>query len=235
MEDFVTNEYADTPYVLETWRAIPLKIIKTDFFRLLVIYKKGGIYADIDTLCLQPMSQLIYPNDEMIIAPENYLPGTASGLYRVTPVDSEVLHYCNWAFAGMAGHPLLEEVIKEASRRILQDFAQIDIKNIACWTAGPCALTNATRSYLYNSTITGSSRLRIVNSVLFGADVWKLRDLIGQFRLNRVQFISHIYGSQNLKEFYKSWLQEENENREKIKELAAAQKTKVTSIPETKS
>jgi hypothetical protein len=42
------------PHLLPAFVSLPLAVQRADFFRYLVVYTEGGIYADIDTVCQQP-------------------------------------------------------------------------------------------------------------------------------------------------------------------------------------
>ena len=45
--------YAAVPEVLEAYRALPIPVLKADFFRYLILYARGGIYSDIDTYAIR--------------------------------------------------------------------------------------------------------------------------------------------------------------------------------------
>ena len=46
--------YGAIPDVVEAYQALPLNILKADFFRYLILLARGGVYADIDTTALKP-------------------------------------------------------------------------------------------------------------------------------------------------------------------------------------
>jgi len=51
-ERIVQDEF---PEYLELYQLVPNGAMRSDIFRYLMIYKYGGVYADIDTMCLRPM------------------------------------------------------------------------------------------------------------------------------------------------------------------------------------
>lgn len=55
--------YATIPEVLEAYDALPMPVLKADFFRYLILYARGGIYSDIDTYAIQ--SALAWLPDEV--------------------------------------------------------------------------------------------------------------------------------------------------------------------------
>lgn len=65
-EEFI-KEYYDTE-MLEVYQNIIPGAYKTDFFRYCYLYIMGGVYADIDTLCLGNLDKLMLPNINVIAA-----------------------------------------------------------------------------------------------------------------------------------------------------------------------
>lgn len=56
------------PGLLSTYLKLPLPVQKADLFRYAVIYHRGGIYADVDTICLAPLPSYIDMNTTRLIA-----------------------------------------------------------------------------------------------------------------------------------------------------------------------
>ncbi|MEZ5047753.1 MAG: glycosyltransferase [Chitinophagaceae bacterium] len=69
IDNFIKKEYNDE--VFELYKRINIGAAKADFFRYAVLYKKGGIYLDIDSLFLKKLNQIILPNDSAIISLES--------------------------------------------------------------------------------------------------------------------------------------------------------------------
>jgi mannan polymerase II complex HOC1 subunit len=55
-DSFVSEYYVNRTDIVDLFLRLPIPIIKADLFRHLVLVEKGSIYADIDVLCLKPMS-----------------------------------------------------------------------------------------------------------------------------------------------------------------------------------
>ena len=60
-ENFVQREY---PAFYPTYISYPAGILRADIFRVLVLYRYGGVYADIDMECLQPLQGMLDTFDE---------------------------------------------------------------------------------------------------------------------------------------------------------------------------
>ena len=55
--DFILYEYGE--YWLSIFNSCPVGVMRGDLWRYLVIYKYGGVYADLDTLCKKPINSWI--------------------------------------------------------------------------------------------------------------------------------------------------------------------------------
>ena len=108
------------PQWLATFDALPRMIQRADFFRYLVIYLDGGMYADIDMVCYQP-------NDELL-ADASCVLGTENHISRHLQKE---LNYerpwqlANFVFAAVPEHPLfaaiLEAIARDATTKIESD------------------------------------------------------------------------------------------------------------------
>jgi mannosyltransferase OCH1-like enzyme len=92
IKQFVRRELP--PRVFAVFESLPLGVMKADLWRYCVVYTKGGIYADIDSVALRPITDWkIRPQHKCILALENDV------------------HFCQWTFAAVPGHPILKAVI----------------------------------------------------------------------------------------------------------------------------
>lgn len=62
MSLLVYHYYNSVPEVIEAFDSLPTAMLKADFFRFLILYVKGGVFADIDTNPLQPVPNWIPEN-----------------------------------------------------------------------------------------------------------------------------------------------------------------------------
>lgn len=112
--------YKNIPEILEAYESLPSIILKMDFFRYLVLLAKGGIYADIDTLPLQPIPNWI---------PDNVSPSEV-GLVVGIQADAETsdwkeqyvhrLQFGQWVIQAKPGHPILREVVAQITEKTLE-------------------------------------------------------------------------------------------------------------------
>ncbi|KAK9447402.1 nucleotide-diphospho-sugar transferase [Limtongia smithiae] len=51
----VRQVYSSVPDVVEAYFSMPVPILRADFFRYLILFARGGIYSDMDTVPLKPL------------------------------------------------------------------------------------------------------------------------------------------------------------------------------------
>jgi mannan polymerase II complex HOC1 subunit len=112
--------YVSIPEIVRAYDILPEVIMKMDFFRYLILFARGGAYADIDTVPLQPIPNWI---------PENVSPAEL-GMIISVDVDSSAsnwreiywrrLQFGQFIIQLKPGHPILREIIAQITERTLQ-------------------------------------------------------------------------------------------------------------------
>lgn len=147
--------YAAVPEVLEAYEALPLPVLKADFFRYLILLARGGVYSDIDTYAIKPTMDWI----------PKAIPRNKVGLVIGIEADpdrpdwadwySRRIQFCQWTIKAKPGHPVLREVVtrivEETIRKkrsgLLKKFSN---KNVIEYT-GPALWTDTIFDYFNNS------------------------------------------------------------------------------------
>ncbi len=96
--NFIKIEF---PEYLHAYNKIKFGATKADFWRYLIIYKYGGVYADIDCECINPLREWINPHSEYV---------THLG------VNKDV---CHWVIISTPGNPIFLKAAEKASLNIL--------------------------------------------------------------------------------------------------------------------
>ena len=150
----IRHFYASVPEVVQAYEALPIPVVKADFFRYLILLARGGIYSDIDTKALQPATDWV---------PES-LPRSAYGLVVGIEADpdredwhewySRRVQLCQWTIQAKAGHPVLVDVVANITEETLKRQAEgrlksSTIKDVVEFT-GPALWTDAIFRYLNN-------------------------------------------------------------------------------------
>lgn len=100
---FVRTEFR---HIANMYEALPLAILRADLFRYLVVYRLGGLYADIDMQCLKPFGRFFSLNGAVFSIES-----------RLTATRQRELGYrrpyqiANCIFASEAGHPFVASII----------------------------------------------------------------------------------------------------------------------------
>lgn len=97
------------PLLLADYDRLPAAVMKADVFRYAVIYRDGGIYADIDMECLRPVKGLL--------AFGNCLVAIEAHLGRTRQSELGYPHgvqIANCIFAAAPGHPFIREAVERA-------------------------------------------------------------------------------------------------------------------------
>ncbi|MER3463233.1 MAG: glycosyl transferase [Chitinophagaceae bacterium] len=94
IEQFLEEDYDQE--VVRAYRKIQIGAVKADFFRYTILYKKGGIYLDIDSRIAKKLDDFIRPDDEAIISFEN----------------NNEQFYVQWGLIYAPSHPFLEKTVE---------------------------------------------------------------------------------------------------------------------------
>ncbi|KAI4102854.1 MAG: hypothetical protein LQ345_007356, partial [Seirophora villosa] len=147
--------YASVPEVVEAYNALPLPVLKADFFRYLILLARGGIYTDIDTAAIVSTTDWIPPE----------VPRSTIGLVVGIEADpdrpdwkdwfSRRIQFCQWTIQAKPGHPVLRDVVATITDDILRmkkkgilKSNKMD-KSIVEFT-GPAVWTDTIFTYLNN-------------------------------------------------------------------------------------
>jgi mannosyltransferase OCH1-like enzyme len=173
--EFVQREF---PNYLEVYDRLPFDIQRADFFRYLVIYRFGGLYADIDMECLRPVTDF-FKHEGALFSIES----------QVTEKRRRELGYrhpyqiANCIFAAVPRHPFLGLVIGWVVTRALSRRTQTeeDVLDIT----GPVMLTRLFYDH-------APAEVQVLNQIFWMAP----RRYPNWFPINRnMHARHHCYGS----------------------------------------
>jgi mannosyltransferase OCH1-like enzyme len=141
---------------LQFFHALPIGAMKADLWRYLILASEGGVYSDIDSLCLKPIREwslkepLLYPHILLI------------------DLDCDHSQFCQWTFAATPKHPLMYYICYHVLERWRQrkGFAMSrDGKINVLATTGPIIFSDAIKRYIGEpSRMEASTILKKYNS-----------------------------------------------------------------------
>lgn len=112
---------------LKSYNRLTIGAAKADFFRYAVLYKKGGVYLDIDSGLNIPLRKIIREDDVALVCDE--IPPT---------------YYVQWGLAYEAGHPFLKRTLE----KILYNIKHNPFPHNVHKTTGPTVYTDAVKECL---------------------------------------------------------------------------------------
>lgn len=122
------------PDYLDDYLRLPFPVMRADFFRYAVIYRDGGLYADIDMQCLRPVGHLLSPGGAVFSTESRLTARRQAELGYARPFQ-----VANCIFAASPGHPFLMEAMRRAAEltRGRAAIARGDVEDLT----GPRMLT----------------------------------------------------------------------------------------------
>lgn len=192
MDDMQAAEFIRLEYGQE-WHdifiSLPVGVMRGDLWRYMVVYKYGGVYTDLDTECLEPISTWMLKDKEFIVCPE-----TSN-------------HFCQWTFAASAGHPILKSVLDLIKEKLLSpEYGSPHFVHThtgpAIWTEGINKALEITVKNLVDDTdlLNSSDNAKLYKFYCYGKDQW---------RIFHFESVKHIYGSQKWNDGnYVQWIED---------------------------
>ena len=164
-ESYVRHHFAHDPLIRDTFLNLTDKILRADFMRYIVLAAEGGVYADLDVVCQEPIDLWIPPDFQGKV-------GVVLGVEqdRLPVTNDADLYYDyrkyiwginNWTIMCKAGHPFMQFAAESVARNLL-DMARKQYRTLATMklsykevidSTGPRAFTNA--FFAYVSRVTG--------------------------------------------------------------------------------
>lgn len=138
--DLINHLYQSIPKVLHAYDILPKSILKADFFRYLILFARGGVYSDIDTVSLKPLEE--WPSFNTTIYDEPNHAGLIIGI-EADPdrpdwntYYAKRVQFCQWTIQSKKGHPALGELIAKITEITLQKEQDGTLKKVVGKDAG---------------------------------------------------------------------------------------------------
>ncbi len=97
MIDFISSDF---PAYLEAYKKIKYGASKADLWRYLIMYKYGGVYADLDCRCINPLRQWIEPGARYV---------TQLGINN---------DFCQWLIISIPKNPIFLKAAQKALQNV---------------------------------------------------------------------------------------------------------------------
>ena len=112
--------YASVPEVVAAYHALPVPVLRADFFRYLILLARGGIYSDIDTKALKSAADWLPPSVDP--ASVGLIVGVEADPDRPDWADwySRRIQFCQWTLQAKPGHPALRSIVAQITEDALR-------------------------------------------------------------------------------------------------------------------
>lgn len=130
-DEFIKNNFEEKVY--NAYTLLPMGVMKADLWRYCILYKYGGIYSDVDTIC--NVNPNIFITDALLV---------------VSP-EIGTNYFCQWTFAAPPGSPILKTIIDLSVERILT--TPIKGEHIIHYLTGPTLFSDGIEKYLKENNL----------------------------------------------------------------------------------
>lgn len=163
--------YGGIPSIPHAYAKLPKSILRADFFRYLILFARGGLYSDVDTVPLKPLEEWVSHN-ETLYGEKNKI-GLVLGIEadpdREDWADYYVhrVQFCQWSMLSKVGHPMLGELISRITEITLEKerngtLNEFDGDGVMDWT-GPGIWTREIFRYFNELLSIKGDKLKLVN------------------------------------------------------------------------
>jgi mannosyltransferase OCH1-like enzyme len=123
---------------LDLFLGCPVPVMRADIWRYMVLYKVGGVYTDIDTVCNDPVNTWIDSKKDFIIAIENDF------------------NFASWTMASAPNNPALLHLINNIKNKLesITDYSKEPY--YVHMTTGPAIWTESIISYFDYQAVPGT-------------------------------------------------------------------------------
>lgn len=125
VSEFIKNEFSIDYY--KAYSKLDIGAAKGDFFRYAVLYKRGGVYVDVDGAIVRPLSLIISEQDAAIITRERDHP-----------------YFVQWALIFEPQHPFLAKALEICVQNINSNSYPYNVHQMT----GPSVFTQAIKECL---------------------------------------------------------------------------------------
>lgn len=176
---YAQTHYSDRPDLLSAFQSLQDPMLRADLVQYLFLLQDGGIYTDLDTICLKPISEWIPPQyDIKDIGLVLGIEGDALG-GPIIAGFSHPVQFATWTMAVKPNHFMTEMIIARVLSQLhaLAERQNTTISGIEADymdvmdTTGPGVFAEsiyAGLSQITNTTVTSANLTRMTQPRLFG-------------------------------------------------------------------
>ena len=196
IEKYIKSSWPNKMY--KFFKELPIGVMKADLWRYLILKTHGGVYSDIDSECLKPITAW---EEEQNFKTKNVL---------LIGLENDE-HFCQWTIYSTKEHPVMKYVCDYILNNYEQNGIDTKDKDFVHKTTGPAIWTAAIRKYLEDEGIIKG------NAKATSLEIFKdYKKNPGKFNDYGIYLLSkdyyekiyskNLYGSQNFGGGYVKWI-----------------------------
>ncbi|MCJ1336845.1 hypothetical protein MMC09_002123 [Bachmanniomyces sp. S44760] len=175
-EAYVRKHFSHRPCIINTFLNLSSPILRSDFFRYLIIESEGGVYSDVDTVAFKPVNDWIPTALKPFV---NVIVGLEYDEPNIPPVAGFTyqMQFAQWTMASAPHHSLMRNAVNRVHANLQQlNASQLmapsasDVLNTtgpAAWTESVFwALSQASGSTVTNLNISGITKPKLFGDIL---------------------------------------------------------------------
>ncbi|MBF8262938.1 MAG: initiation-specific alpha-1,6-mannosyltransferase-like [Parachlamydiales bacterium] len=208
IEEYIRKEWPAE--YLEFYHALPIGAMKADLWRYLILTTNGGVYSDVDSICIQPI--------------QNWLPDfrTTHSHVLIIDLDEDQSKFCQWTLVATPHHPAMEYVcryILDAWKKRGGFPRNSDGSINVLDSTGPGIFSFAIKSYLNESTSRKARKMgkEYVKNKAYRAKLNSRGIFVAPKRFFQGGGSKNLFGSQCFGDGYVSWSTEAKKMAQAVK------------------
>lgn len=189
-DQFIKDHFSNEFYNM--YQSLPFGVMRSDVWRIAVVYIYGGVYTDLDTICNTPISQWMSTSDKLVVSAE-----TSNSL-------------ANYTFAAIPKHPALLNALNLCIRHYNSpDFMSKDtltpIQNF-----GASAFSEGVLSYYGLKDSFENNTTNLEKAKQDHAKIFTYKDFAFTPVEHEARYVYHQTASIFWKHGYESWRKEQD-------------------------
>lgn len=182
------------PRLLPIYDKLPMSVQKADLFRYGYIFKNGGIYSDVDTVCEAPLDSYIdISQDALIVGVEMSPKRYKFGLAQYTSQYISPFQVLQWTFAASPKHlalgVMLDRIryyVNSMSQQQLSDCSRVD--RFTLELTGPMMFSQVVHDFLSGSR---TGKVTLLEQLCWGYNPWHNRKVALPCEQIKVRHLFH--------------------------------------------
>lgn len=169
--------------------------MKADLWRYCVLSTEGGVYSDIDSICILPVDRWI--QDNLFITSDVLLIGLENNH-----------DYCQWTLMSTKDHPAMKYVVEYLVNNFKKNGIDTSNPHFVHATTGPSIFREAINSFLNLDGLSGDVFNKYIDDPAIRNDIQKKGIYLLSKDAFEFTYSRNLYGSQNFTDGYVQWIEE---------------------------